>query len=185
MQMSIRIVRSAAAVLVALALAACGGGGGGGAPAPLVCGPGSASFSTYADASVTVGKAAGATVAGCTGALSNVRWTQVGGPPVALLSDRTQTISFEPPAAGTYAFRADFIDAGGAARSATVSVNAAATASAAGVVLRVDQSVRKGGKVSLRAWPALAAGETQTWTQIDGPAVALDTTDPNRALFTA
>lgn len=185
MQMSIRIVRSAAAVLVALALAACGSGGGGGAPAPLVCGPGGASFSTYADASVTVGKAAGATVAGCTGALSNVRWTQVGGPPVALLSDRTQTISFEPPAAGTYAFRADFIDAGGAARSVTVSVNAAAAGSAAGVVLRVDQSVRKGGKVSLRAWPALAAGETQTWTQIDGPAVALDTTDPNRVLFTA
>ncbi|MFZ5539226.1 MAG: hypothetical protein ACOY5V_05745 [Pseudomonadota bacterium] len=183
--MSIRIVRSAAAVLVALALAACGSGGGGGAPAPLVCGPGGASFSTYADASVTVGKAAGATVAGCTGALSNVRWTQVGGPPVALLSDRTQTISFEPPAAGTYAFRADFIDAGGAARSVTVSVNAAAAGSAAGVVLRVDQSVRKGGKVSLRAWPALAAGETQTWTQIDGPAVALDTTDPNRVLFTA
>ena len=185
MQTSDRIMRSAAALFVALALAACGGGGGAPAPVPPVCGPGSASFSTYADASVTVGKAAGATVAGCTGPLSSVRWTQIGGPTVALLSDRTQTISFEPPAAGTYTFRVDFTDAGGDARSATVSVNAAAATGASDVVLRVDQSVRKGGKVSLRAWPALSAGDTQTWTQIDGPAVALDTADPNRVLFTA
>jgi hypothetical protein len=187
MQISEGIVRGAAAALAALTVAACGGGGGGGepAPAPLVCGPGSASFSTYADPSVTVGKAAGATVAGCTGALSDVRWTQIGGPAVAPLSDRTQTISFEPPAAGTYTFRVDFVDAGGAARAATVSVTAATAAGASAVVLRVDHSVRKGGKVSLRAWPAVAADETQTWTQIDGPAVTLDTTDPNRVLFTA
>lgn len=183
-----RLAAAALAALAALALAACGGGGGGGgapAPAPLVCGPGSGSFSIYADTSVAVGKAAGATVAGCTGALRDVSWTQIGGPAVALLSDRTQTISFEPPAPGTYTFRVDFVDAA-AVRSATVSVSATpANAGASAVVLRVDHSVRKGGKVSLRAWPALAAGETQTWAQIDGPAVVLDTTDPNRILFTA
>ncbi len=186
MQTSERPMRRAAAALAALALAACGGGGGGApAPAPLICGPGSGSFSTYAETSVAVGKAAGAAVAGCTGALRDVRWTQIGGPAVALLSDRTQTISFEPPAAGTYSFRVDFIDSAGAARSATVSVSATpASAGASAVVLRVDHAVRKGGKVSLRAWPPLAAGETQTWAQIDGPTVALDTTDPNRILFT-
>ncbi|MFN3566492.1 MAG: PKD domain-containing protein [Burkholderiaceae bacterium] len=114
-----------------------------------------------------------------------MRWTQIGGPPVALLSDRTQTISFEPPAAGTYTFRVQFTDSSGAAQSATVDVNAVASSRPGGVVLRVDHSVRKGGKVSLRAWPPLAAGETQTWEQIAGPPVVLDTTDPNRVLFIA
>jgi hypothetical protein len=182
-----RVARLTVAAFAALLLAACGGGGGGGSPsaAPLVCGPGSASFSTYADASVAVGKAAGATVAGCTGALRDVRWTQTGGPAVTLLSDRSQTISFEPPAAGTYTFRVEFTDASGAARSATVGVNATPATGAGGVAVRVDQSVRKGGKVSLRAWPALGPGETQTWAQLDGPSVVLDTTDPNRVLFTA
>jgi hypothetical protein len=180
----VRLVGAAAALLIVVG---CGGGGGASAPAPapLVCAPGGGSFSTYADASVAVGKAAGAAVAGCSGALRDVRWTQTGGPAVALLSDRTQAISFEPPAPGTYTFRVDFVDGGGAARTAAVGVNALAPAAASAVVVRVDQSVRKGGKVSLRAWPALAAGETQTWTQLDGPAVTLDTTDPNRVLFTA
>ncbi len=180
----VRLLGTAAAVLIVVG---CGGGGGGAnapAPAPLVCAPGGGSFSTYADTSVAVGKAAGAAVAGCSGAPRDVRWTQTGGPAVALLSDRTQVISFEPPAPGTYTFRVDFVDGGGAARTAAVSVNATASAGAA-VVVRVDQSVRKGGKVSLRTWPALGQGDTQTWTQLDGPPVTLDTTDPNRVLFTA
>ena len=33
--------------------------------------------------------------------------------------------------------------------------------------------------------PRLAAGETMTWTQIAGPTVTLDTSDPNRIIFTA
>ncbi|HET9023227.1 MAG TPA: hypothetical protein VFN64_01565, partial [Burkholderiaceae bacterium] len=43
----------------------------------------------------------------------------------------------------------------------------------------------KGGKVSLRAWPAVAEGETISWTQTAGPQVTLDASDPNRVLFTA
>jgi hypothetical protein len=175
----------------ALFLAGCGSGGGGGgftpAPAPppsaLVC-AGGASFSSFADTTVAAGKAAGAMVAGCTGPLSNVRWTQTAGPAVALVAAQTQAISFTPPSAGTYSFRVDFNDASGTAQS--VSVTTAATAAAAGVTSYSDQAVREGGKVSLRAWPALAAGETQTWAQVDGPAVTLDSSgDPNRVLFTA
>lgn len=186
-----RIVRFGAAGLVALGLAACGGGGSSSppppSPAPLVCGSGSTTVSAFAESSVAVGKAAAAVVANCaaTGALTNVRWTQTAGPAVALLSDKSQAISFEPAAAGVYGFRVDYVDAAGSAGSTTVSVNAAAPAGASTVIARVDQAVRKGGKVSLRAWPALAAGETQTWTQLDGPAVALDASDPNRVLFTA
>ena len=53
------------------------------------------------------------------------------------------------------------------------------------VLVRVDHAARKGGNVSLRAWPALAAGETNTWTQTAGPQVTLDVSDPNRVLFVA
>jgi hypothetical protein len=60
--------------------------------------------------------------------------------------------------------------------------------SASSVVARVDQAVRQGGGVSVRAWPTLAAGDSIqsiTWAQIEGPPVSLDTSDPARILFTA
>ncbi len=116
---------------------------------------------------------------------SNVSWQQLGGPKsVTLLSARTQAISFDPPEAGIYIFGVFFVDAKGNAQSATaiVTVNAATPVS---VVARSDQAVRAGGKASVRAWPAAAAGETLTWTQTAGPAVSLDTSDPNRIIFTA
>ena len=180
-----------AALGSALFVAACGSGGGGGmspAPAPpppsaIVCASGQA-FSAFAEASVAAGKAAGAMVAGCTGALSNVRWAQTAGSAVPLVAATTQAISFTPPAEGTYSFRVDFNDASGTAQSATVTT--AVTAASAGVTSYSDQAVREGGKASLRAWPPLAAGETQVWAQVDGPGVTLDSSgDPNRVLFTA
>jgi hypothetical protein len=180
------------------ALAGCGGGGGGGGsvpapappPPPPSAGPsptcaGTPLFSAHADATVAVGKAAGAVIAGCTGPLSNVRWTQTGGPAVTLLAARSQAISFEPASPGTYTFTIDFFDAGGVPRVASVTTTAVAPATASTVLARVDQAVRAGGNVSLRAWPAAAAGETITWTQTAGPLVTLDTTDPNRVLFVA
>jgi len=143
-------------------------------------------FSAVADAVVAVGKVAGAVIAGCTSRLTEVVWTQTGGPAVTLMSAKSQAISFEPPVAGTYTFEVTFRDAGGGAlgRDAVV-VNAVAPVTPVAVLARVDHAVRKGGNVSLRAWPALAAGETQTWTQTAGPAVTLDATDPNRVLFVA
>ncbi len=113
-------------------------------------------FSVVADASVVVGKAAGAVLAGCTGAVSNVQWTQTAGPAVTLMSAKTQAISFEPPSAGTYSFSVTFLDAGGAQQTASVSVNAVAPSAPVAVLVRVDHAARKGGNVSLRAWPALA-----------------------------
>jgi hypothetical protein len=79
-----------------------------------------------------------------------------------------------------------FRDAGGAPRTANVSTVASAPATPVAVRARVDQAVRKGGSVSLRAWPAAMTGETITWTQTAGPRPAtLDTSDPSRVLFTA
>ena len=70
-------------------------------------------------------------------------------------------------------------------QTGNVSVIAVAPSAAAAVLVRVDHAARKGGNVSLRAWPALAAGETNTWTQTAGPQVTLDVSDPNRVLFVA
>jgi hypothetical protein len=180
----------------ALVLAACGGGDSSTpapppgpvvppsiAPSPTCTSSGT--FSIVADTSIAVGKAAGAVLAGCTGAVTNVQWTQTGGPAVALLSNKSQAISFEPQTAGVYSFSVTFIDAAGAPQTASVGVSAVAPSTAAAVLVRVDHAARKGGNVSLRAWPALAAGETNTWAQIAGPQVMLDASDPNRVLFVA
>jgi hypothetical protein len=185
----------AAACAATVALAACGGdsspSAGGSAPPPSSTGPSptcSAAgqpFSVAADASVPVGRVAGAVLAGCSGALREVVWTQVSGPAVTLLSARTQAITFEPTVPGTYQFSVSFLDAGGAARTASATVNVTPATTPVGIVVRGDQAVRAGGKASVRAWPAAAAGETITWTQVAGPAVTLDTSDTNRIIFTA
>ena len=191
------LIRLTLVALSGLVLAACGGGGDSSSPPPApppivppAAGPaptctGPENFSVVADTSVVVGKTAGAVVAGCTGALSGVQWTQTAGPGVALISARSQAISFEPPSAGTYGFSVTFVDSAGAQQTGNVSVNAMAPSVAVAVLVRVDHAAREGGNVSLRAWPALAGGETNMWTQTAGPQVTLDTSDPNRVLFTA
>jgi hypothetical protein len=182
-------VRRLAALAGLVGLTACGGGGSD-TPTPDpggLCASG-ARFAVVSTAAPTPGKNAAAAVVGCGGAIANPQWTQTAGPAVALLSDRTQTISFEPPAAGSYAFRLSFRDPAGADRTQDVTVAASGAAAATQLTLRVSQSVRMGGKVSVRAWPTLAGGETFesiTWTQVEGPAVTLDTRDPYVALFVA
>jgi hypothetical protein len=165
-------------------LSACGGGGDSTPPPPAV-GCTAASFQVSADSTVTVGKAGGATVASLCGPLTSVAWRQTQGPALALISARTQAISFEPTLAGAYGFSVDFRDPNGTPRTLAVTVNAELPASPIGVLVRADQAVREGGKASVRAWPTAAAGGTITWTQVAGPAVALDAGDPSRVLFTA
>lgn len=145
----------------------------------------------YATPAAAVGRNAGVTLAGCNGAIGTVRWKQTAGPTVTLPADRTQTLSFDPPQAGTYTFQADYTDAAGAkrSRSATLQVAAAAADGAGtGLTVRASHSVRMGGKVSVRAWPTLAEGDSVkavTWTQVEGPAVTLDLKTPRVAFFTA
>lgn len=143
----------------------------------------------YATPAPRVGRNAAATVAGCTGAIDTPQWVQTAGPAVALLSDKSQTISFDPPQAGTYAFQLSFVDPTGTPRTEGLSlVVPLAPAQSTGLTLRASQSVRMGGAVSVRAWPKLANGDAVAaieWTQIEGPAVSLNTADPRAALFTA
>jgi hypothetical protein len=154
-----------------------------------VCANTATAYSVAATTSVALGKNAAATVAGCSGAITSPRWTQTGGPAVALLADQTQTISFDPPEAGSYSFRVDFTDPSGTARTESVSINATGTLPATRLVLRASHSVRMGGNVSVRAWPTVAAGDSVqsvTWTQQDGPTVLFeDSGDAQAAVFTA
>jgi hypothetical protein len=178
-------------------LAACGGGGGGDEIPPVTPSPpvsptvsvcaGTERFGVYATATATLGKNAAATVASCvsTGAIVSPQWTQTAGPSVTLLSDKTQTISFEPPSATTYGFRVSFIDPDGVPRTQNVSINATGTVDPSRLILRASQSVRAGGNVSVRAWPQSGGSPAITWEQIEGPAVTLDVRDPRVALFKA
>lgn len=198
---------SALAVLVA-----CGGGGNSGAapfpspnpppsapppapppppPSPPPAGAtacvGNERYSVYAPTSAVTGNNVAAAVMSCvgTGSIASPQWTQTTGPTVPLLSDKTQTISFEPPSAAVYGFRVAFVDPDGTARSRDVSINVTGTLDPNRMVLRASQSVRMGGNVSLRSWPQGAAG-TISWQQIEGPAVRnLNTSDDRVALFVA
>ena len=149
---------------------------------------GTASYAVAATASTRVGQNAAATVASCGGSISNPVWTQLGGPSVVLPADKTQTISFEPTQAATYTFNVSFRDATGSTRSENLVIKAEGATPATSLTLRASQSVRAGGKVSVRAWPTLPDGDTVaaiTWSQIDGPNVPLDTKDPQVAFFNA
>ena len=197
MTLSARTSLSAALFASAL-LAGCGGDSSSPAPAPVpappppvtigptpTCTVAGDTFSVVADVSVPVGRTAGAVVAGCSGPLQSVTWQQTAGPAVTLVSARSQAISFDPTAAGTYSFSVSFVDSTGAQRNAATSISVTAATSPVNVVARGDQAVRMGGKASVRAWPAAASGETLTWTQTAGPQVTLDTSDRNRIIFTA
>lgn len=151
------------------------------------CSPTGTAWGTYSTPRARVGQNVAVAVAGCTTAITRPLWRQTGGPAVALLSDRSQVLSFEPAEAGVYTFELSFVDDRRNAFTTTVAVPVGTPAQPVRLSLRASQAVRMGGKMSVRAWPALPAGETVAsirWEQLDGPSVTLDTTDDHVALFT-
>jgi hypothetical protein len=170
--------------------AGCGGSGGGdNTAAPSACDtPGTAYARFTKAAALSAGQGGAAAIGACAGAIDSPQWTQTSGPAVELLSAKSQTLHFETPAAGRYGFRADFRDAAGVARSEDFTFDVGAAGAGARIAVRASHSVRMGGSVSVRAWPAPAAGDSVAsiaWTQVEGPAVTLDTRDSHAALFVA
>lgn len=157
--------------------------------AAVPCATAGSSYNTWMTASPALGKNAAVSVVGCSGPIGAPQWVQTAGPAVALAAERTQTLSFDPPQAGTYSFRLSFTDPAGTQRTETLSMAVPTGAPAAtSLTLRASHSVRAGGAVSVRAWPTLPTGDTVagvSWTQLEGPAVQLDTTSTLRVLFTA
>ncbi|MCW5636253.1 MAG: hypothetical protein KIT17_23155 [Rubrivivax sp.] len=190
------------ALLALTLLAACGGGGSeappapGPAPAPVpapappsVCSRAGTPYELYAKAGTTWDQPGAVTIAGCTGPIDSPVWTQTAGPLVEQMNAaKSQTLSFQPTNTGSHRFRVDFRDAQGTPRSEEVSLDVGTPASATRLALRVSHSVRMGGNVSVRAWPLLQAGDAVqsiAWSQVEGPAVTLDTRDSHVALFVA
>lgn len=158
-------------------------------PRPAPCADAGASADTHVTRRASVGRNATLLVMGCRGTVASAQWRQTGGPPVTLVSARGQALSFVPEVAGTYRFVVDYVDAAGASRSTPLALQAAeASPSRTRLALRTNPTVRMGGPVSVRAWPLAADGDAVrsiTWTQLEGPAVTLDTTDDHIAHFTA
>ncbi|MCW5661578.1 MAG: hypothetical protein KIT60_28085 [Burkholderiaceae bacterium] len=168
------------------ALASCGGGSSEPAPSHSgLCASG-VSHGVVARAQASVGKNAAAAVLGCSGAIGQPRWTQTTGPAVTLLADKTQTLSFDAPSAGSYRFQLAFVDPAGSARTEEVALEVAAHVAPSLLTLRASHSVRMGGNASVRAWPAAGTSvQAIRWTQLEGPPVTLNTADPYVAIFTA
>lgn len=156
---------------------------------PAPCADAGASADTHLTRRASVGRSATLLVMGCRGTVASAQWRQLAGPAVALVTARGQALSFVPDTAGTYRFAVDYVDAASASRSATLALQVAeASPSRTRLALRTNPTVRMGGPVSVRAWPQAADGDAISsiaWTQLDGPAVTLDTTDDHIAHFTA
>jgi hypothetical protein len=186
------MIRALSLFVAIAALAACGGGGDSGTPLPPASGPCSGMLAfVVGDSNAPAGKTVGAVVGSCGEPISEIVWTQVGGPAtVALMSATTPAIGFDAPAAGAYQFAVTYRVGNAAPRTDNVSVTVVAptVTTTSSITARVDQAVRKGGKASVRAWETIGGGDSVqsvTWSQLEGPSVTLDTTDSRRAIFTA
>lgn len=176
---------------LAALLAACGGGGGGSAPPPPTPAPPppvtACPAVVVADTAIAAGKTGSVNLRPCSGAsFAEVTWTQVSGPTAEMIQTRNPTIAFEASAPGVIRMRADarYVDGRTDSQTADITVTDAPTGSY--VTVRADHAVRGGTDTSVRAWPVLRAGETLTsvsWTQLAGPAVAMDTSIENVLMF--
>lgn len=176
-------------LLLTIVLAGCGGGGGAPAPAPTpvpVPPAGPCTLQIVADSSVAAGKTGGASVLACSGMLDDIRWTQVSGPPVTLLSARSPTVAFEAAEPGLVTLRADVRLADGTSASSSADISISQRPAGSFVTVRGDHAVRPETDTSLRAWPVLAAGDAVssiTWTQVAGPSVTMNTSEAQLLMF--
>ncbi|MEO8279448.1 MAG: hypothetical protein ABI564_07125 [Ideonella sp.] len=175
------------AACVLATLAACGGGSGGEnevlasePAAPAVgadCSNGAVARLAVPERP-TAGRNVEVGLQSCAAVLTQLQWTQVGGPSLPLMSARSQALSLEPAVAGVYRFAVSFQDERGQVLDAQVLIDVAAGAAAPGLVVRGEPSVWAGGELSLRAWPvglsdAQRNGAQVRWSVVDGPATTL------------
>ncbi len=117
------------------------------------------------------------------------QWTQVSGPAVAITGDTTASPTFSAPASGTsetLVFQVSVSD-GTNTSIDTVTVFVVEDGTVAGYDAGSDRTVNEGDVVRLGPsfGSALTPGVTYAWTQLSGPAIALDDASAARPLFTA
>ncbi|MBL9119504.1 MAG: hypothetical protein JNL80_06305 [Phycisphaerae bacterium] len=130
-----------------------------------------------------------ATASDAEGQALTYQWTQVSGTAVAITGDTTATPSFTAPANGaseTLVFQVAVSD-GTNTTIDTVTVFVVEDGSVAGYDAGSDQTVNEGDSVRLGPGfaQALTPGVTYSWTQLSGPAIALNDASAARPVFTA
>ena len=115
--------------------------------------------------------------------IESIRWTQIAGPTLEILSNRSQTIGFDVPQSGDYVLRASVILEGANTPIVMEHEFSAAESVQSNANIRLDHSVVERGSVSLRVNSSLDLSQsTITWEQVAGPEV-LDFTPQEDDLF--
>ncbi|GBL03003.1 hypothetical protein [Glaciecola sp. KUL10] len=140
-------------------------------------------LSLYGDSSITSFDSVGFAITADNAEIASISWTQVSGPSLQILSNRSQTIGFDVPQAGDYMLRASVTLEGANAPITMEHSFTAAESVQANANVRLDHSVVERGSVSLRVNSSLDLEQsTISWEQIAGPEV-LDFTPQEDDLF--
>lgn len=168
---------------IILLLTACGGGSGSSQPSnpnpspsptnPSLAKPlalaDNAIFSVYADTQAQSGQSIGMVIiANSNIKISNVKWTQLSGPTVAILAEQSQAAGFDVDQSGNYQFQVTATATNGQSITEQVDVSVQQSTQASANI-RLDHTVSEQANVSLRIDPStLETPVSWQWEQIAG-----------------
>ncbi|WP_288131102.1 hypothetical protein [Microbulbifer sp.] len=172
---------SSVSLIVSL-LTACGGGGGSssdpdtGGPAP---GPKPVSVTFAGDSNADRYDSVGVVAAVSESGYHRFEWEQIAGPKVPLAGQGTAGISFDAPAADTYAFSFTATNRQGDSVSDTYSLWVSPGDDDVRAHLRADRAVSEGAEFSLRLTASGLYTEPDDWSirQVSGPTATVEFDD--------
>jgi hypothetical protein len=140
-------------------------------------------LSLFGDSDITSFDSVGFAITSDSAEIESIRWTQIAGPTLEFLSNRSQTIGFDVPQSGDYVLRASVTLEGANTPIVMEHEFTAAESVQANANIRLDHSVVERGSVSLRVNSSLDLSQSSiSWEQIAGPEV-LDFTPQEDDLF--
>ena len=113
--------------------------------------------------------------------LSNIQWTQIGGPDVSMVVDDAKVLSITVPSAEALTFQADFMLDG---QQQTLTKTITPDTQSTSLVSRFGHVVSEQNKVSLRTFiDSSIVQNSIDWQQLSGPTVTLRDTEGELAIF--
>lgn len=141
-------------------------------------------LSLFGDTNITSFDSIGFAITSSESEISEIRWSQISGPTLTILSNRSQTIGFDVPQSGNYALRASVRLENTSTPIVLEHEFSASESVQANANVRLDHSVVERGSVSLRVDTTLNLNQsTITWEQIAGPEVLELTPQDNNLFF--